>query len=58
MIPTWIEAATGAVFALGVLAGVFWFTFARMPERRIHGEATNRDLDYTIRNMRNDDGGL
>jgi hypothetical protein len=35
--PAWLEATFAAICGLGVLGGVFWFTFARAPARRSDG---------------------
>ena len=48
--PTWLEVTIGTICGLGLVGGVFWFTFVRIPERRSGGGITNRDADYFIQN--------
>ena len=46
----WPEMGLG----VGLIAGVFWFAFARMPERRSDGGLTQHDATYYTSG---DDGG-
>jgi hypothetical protein len=48
--PNWFEVTIGTIFGLGLVGGVFRFTFVRVPERRSDGGITNRDADYFIQN--------
>ena len=48
--PTWLEVTIGTICGLGLVGGVFWFTFVRVPERRSDGVITNRDADFLIQN--------
>jgi hypothetical protein len=49
--PVWLEVALGMIIGLSLIGGVFWFTFARVPERRSDGGTTNRDADYLVQNL-------
>ena len=35
--PDWLDSTLRALLAFGVIGGVFWFAFARQPERRDDG---------------------
>jgi len=49
-----LEMALGGVLGVGLIVGVFWFAFARMPERRSDGGLTQHDATYYTSG---DDGG-
>ncbi len=49
VIPVWLEVTAGLIIGLGLIGGVFWFTFAPMPERR-DDSGTNTDADYALKN--------
>jgi hypothetical protein len=46
----WLEVALGAICGLGLVGGVFWFTFVRVPPRRDDGGIADRDADYFLQN--------
>ena len=55
--PAWLDVAIGVISGLGVVGGVFWFAFARAPERRSDGGLTKHDAADYASFLTRDDGG-
>jgi hypothetical protein len=55
--PVWLDVIIGVICSFGLVGGIFWFAFARAPERRSDGGLTKHDaVNYTSA-FTGDDGG-
>lgn len=41
--PIWMQIALGLILGVGIIVGVFWLTFRRVPERRSDGGLAQHD---------------
>jgi hypothetical protein len=55
--PVWFDVAIGVICGFSVVGGVFWFAFARVPERRSDGGLTKHDAANYASSLTRDDGG-
>jgi hypothetical protein len=55
--PNWLEVTLGVICGLGMVGGVFWFAFARTPERRSDEGLTKHDASNYASFLTRGDGG-
>ena len=55
--PVWLDVALGVICGLCMVGGVFWFAFARAPERRSDEGLTKHDASNDASFLTRGDGG-
>jgi len=51
--PDWLQAVLAGLFGLGLIGGVFWFAFRRIPEKRSDAPS----VSYDATDFSSGDGG-